>query len=123
MIDSISEMKTGESPRRPKPSQAWNEAQMPHWPAFFFHVKKYLCSMVLLLLRTSTNTVFRIKGQHHPFISLFLSFFLAFYFYFYFFFFYVQHSLVCSMPPSYETYSVPGCCRARGAYTPSYVCT
>ena len=30
MIDSISEMKTGESPRRPKPSRSlWNEVQMP----------------------------------------------------------------------------------------------
>ena len=39
LIDSISEMKTGESPRRSKPSQVWNEVQMPHCPAFSFMSK------------------------------------------------------------------------------------
>ena len=32
-------MKTGESPRRSKPSQVWNEVQMPHCPAFSFMSK------------------------------------------------------------------------------------
>ena len=63
-------MKTGESPRRPKPSQSLrNEVQMPL--SGIFHVKKYLCSSHVLRLR--------IKGQYHPFISLFLSFFLSFF--------------------------------------------
>ena len=98
MIDSISEMKTGESPRRPKPSRSlWNEVQMPLSGIFLSYQK-----VPLLPYQGSTA-------------SLHFSFSLSFYFYFYFYFlFYAQHSLVWSMPRSYETQSVPGCCRDRG---------
>lgn len=92
-------MKTGESPRRPKPSRSlWNEVQMPLSGIFLS------CQKVRLLpYQGSTSSL------HFSF-----PFFLSLYFHFYFLFFYAQHSPVWSMPPSYETHSVPGCCRDRG---------
>ena len=96
LIDSISEMKTGESPRRSKPSQVWNEVQMPHCPAFSFMSK-------------SASAVCATTPYQGSELSLHFSFSHSFFLFLFLPLFYVQHSLVWSMPPSYETHSVPGC--------------